>query len=81
MSEDEFAKLFKYMQDEFKSVHAELALTATKDSLDRLTNTIDGFLKRLDDIETDNTARDAQIARLERWIESIAQKTGVKLEY
>ncbi len=50
-------------------------------NLDRLTNTLDAFLKRLDDIETDNTARDAQLARLERWIEQIASKTGVKLEY
>jgi chromosome segregation ATPase len=49
--------------------------------LDRLTDTLDVFLKRLDDIETDNTARDAQLARLERWIEQIASKTGVTLEY
>ncbi len=50
-------------------------------NLDRLTNTIDGFVKRLDDIEADNTARDAQLARLERWIEQVAKKAGVKLEY
>lgn len=48
---------------------------------DRLNNTLDHFLKRLDDIEADNVARDAQLARLERWIEQVAQKTGVKLEY
>ena len=47
----------------------------------RLLDTLDHFLKRLDDIEKDNTARDAQLARLERWIEQVAQKTGVKLEY
>lgn len=46
-----------------------------------LINTLDNFLKRLDDIETDNTARDAQLARLERWIEQVAAKTGVKLEH
>lgn len=50
-------------------------------NLDRLTNTLDAFLKRLDDIETDNTARDAQLARLERWIEQIAAETDVKLQY
>lgn len=47
----------------------------------RLIDTLDRFLKRLDDIEADNTARDAQLARLERWIEQVARKTGVKLEY
>jgi hypothetical protein len=32
-------------------------------------------------METDNSARVAQLARLERWIEQIAAKTGVKLGY
>jgi len=49
--------------------------------LDRLMTTLDAFLKRLDDIEKDNIARDAQLNRLQRWIEEIARKTGVKLEY
>ena len=48
---------------------------------ERLQDTLDHFLKRLDDIKADNAARDAQIARLERWIEAVAKQTGVKLEY
>lgn len=48
---------------------------------DHLITTLDSFLKRLDDMEANNTARDAQLARLERWIEQVAAKTGVKLEY
>jgi predicted nuclease with TOPRIM domain len=47
----------------------------------RLQNTLDAFLKRLDDIEKDNAARDIQLARFERWIQQIADKTGVKLDY
>ena len=81
MSEDEFTRLFKYMQAEFKSVHEELAQTAKKDSLNQLVETLDAFLKRVEDAEVNDVARDAQIARMERWIETIAQKTGVKLEY
>jgi septation ring formation regulator EzrA len=50
-------------------------------NLERLTATLDAFMKRLDGIETDSAARDAQIARLERWIEQVAKKSGVKLEY
>lgn len=63
----------------FKLIEEKLDRVET--SIDRLTNTIDGFVKRLDDIEADNTARDAQLARLERWIEQVAQKAGIKLEY
>lgn len=52
-----------------------------EEQFERLNDTLHSFLKRLDDMEKDNTARDAQLARLERWIEQVAQKTGVKLEY
>lgn len=48
-------------------------------SHNRLLNTIDGFVKRIDDYETEMAARDHKIDRLERWIEQIASKTGVKL--
>lgn len=48
-------------------------------SHDKLVNTIDGFIKRIDDYETELAARDHKIERLERWIEQIAEKTGVKL--
>jgi septal ring factor EnvC (AmiA/AmiB activator) len=47
----------------------------------RLQNTLDAFLKRLDDVEKDNFARDAQFARLLAWAEKVAKVTGVKLEY
>jgi septal ring factor EnvC (AmiA/AmiB activator) len=63
----------------FNKVEADIAELNAK--YDHLITTLDTFLKRLDDIETDNHARDAQLARLERWIEQIATKTGVKLEY
>lgn len=42
---------------------------------------MDAFIKRIDDYETEATARDSQLARLEKWVEQIAKETGVKLEY
>ena len=61
------------------------ALEARVDTLekqfDRLNNTLDAFLKRLDDVEKDNYARDHEIERMKRWIEQIAKKTGVQLDY
>lgn len=48
---------------------------------ERLNDTLHAFLKRLDDIEADNAARDVQLARHEKWLEQIAAKTGVKLTY
>jgi septal ring factor EnvC (AmiA/AmiB activator) len=56
-------------------------VTYLKKGHDKLLDTLDHFFKRLDETEADNTARDAQLARLERWIEQVAAKAGVKLEY
>jgi len=77
---DDFGlKLFAYLDKRFSEV--DRRIDKLEEKFDHLTETLDAFLKRLDDIEKDNTARDAQLARLERWIETIAQKTGTKLEY
>ena len=73
------SKLFGYLDKRFDEVSSRIDQLDEK--YDKLMVTLDAFLKRLDDIEADNHARDAQIARLERWIETIAKKTGVKLEY
>lgn len=51
-----------------------------KSSIDRLTNTIDGFVKRLDDAETEATFRDAQFDRLLVWAKKVSVKTGIPLK-
>ena len=72
-------KMFNHFDKRFDKIDADIAKIDEK--YDHLITTLDAFLKRLDDIEIDNTARDAQLARLERWIEQVASKAGVKLEY
>jgi len=47
---------------------------------DRLLNTIDGFLKRLDEVEAEQTARDIQFERLLEWAREVSKKTGVPLK-
>ena len=59
----------------------EARLDRLEASHERLFNTLDAFLKRLDDIEADNAARDAKYDRLERWVQQIADQTGIKLTY
>lgn len=68
-----------HVDDRFNKLEARV--DKLEESFTRLQNTLDAFLKRLDDIEQDNVARDLQLRRLERWVEQIAEKTGVKLEY
>ena len=57
----------------------EEQLTKLSDQYYHLVSTIDGFIERIDRYETELLARDHKIERLERWIEQIATKTGVKL--
>lgn len=51
-----------------------------KASHDRLLNTIDGFIKRIDSYETEQSSRDAQFERLLAWARKVSKKTGIPLE-
>lgn len=77
---DELAvQIVKMLEPRFDAI--EKRMDAFDEKLDHLMGTLDAFLKRLDDIEKDNFARDHEIERLKHWIEQIAKKTGVQLEY
>ena len=80
MSDDQFTKLFTYMQDEFKAVKDKLDQKSSQESLDRLTNTIDSFVKRLDDAEIEQASRDLQFERLLSWAREVSAKTGIPLK-
>ena len=67
MNDDQFSKLFRYMQQEFGNVHAEIA--DLRGMFDRLQTTVDGIVK---DREVDHDERCVVSSRLDRhedWIE------------
>jgi len=68
---------FSQVTNQFSKVNKEISGLIT--SHDRLLNTIDGFIGRIDKYETELAARDHEIERLKRWINQIADKTGVEL--
>jgi len=59
-----YKKLTKHSDVRFDKLEQDIA--EINEKYYHLIITLDTFLKRLDDIEADNTARDAQLARLER---------------
>jgi hypothetical protein len=65
------------VDDRFNKLEARMDEFDRK--LDSLTSTLDGFLKRLDEHEVENAARDAQFARLLKWAREVSKKTGVPL--
>ncbi len=79
MEDDQFTKLFKYIEEFRSEVNTKLDQKASQNSMERLLNTLDGFLKRLDNIETEQSARDLQFDRLLEWAREVSKKTGIPL--
>ncbi len=71
------ADIFKIQQDfaEMRRQNMEI-----KESLDRLANTVDGFIRRIDNYETEQSARDSQFQKLLAWARKVSEKTGIPLE-
>jgi|SRR3989344_7561270 len=66
------------VDERFNVLEAEVRELNVK--YDHLITTLDAFLKRLDDMETENTARDAHLARLDRWLHQLADDAGIQLK-
>jgi septal ring factor EnvC (AmiA/AmiB activator) len=59
------------------AVEASIADLNTK--YDRLVTTLDRFLKRLDDKDQEDAARDAHLERLDRWVHQVAERLQMEL--
>lgn len=76
---------FNQVDARFAGIENELAemkqdIVDLKASHDRLLNTVDAFVKRLDDYEAEQTARDSQFEKLLEWARKVSEKTGIPLE-
>lgn len=77
MSDDQFTKLFKYMQNEFAAVRNDIA--AVKGSIDTYANAVDAYAKQTETYMQEMLALGHKVDRLEQWILKVAEATGVKL--
>lgn len=58
MSEDQFTKMFQYMQKEFTAVRSEIA--EIKTNIDTYANSVDGFAKQSKNIYARNVSARSQ---------------------
>lgn len=79
MNDDQFTKLFKYIEDFRSEVNGKLDRKAETSDLDRLVNTMDNFIRQITDNDAENATRDAQFTRLVEWAREVSKKTGVPL--
>jgi len=78
MSEDQFTKLFKYMQDFRKDVDDKFNTVDKR--FDNLTNIIDGCAGKIDSYAQEMAAMDHKINRLEKYIQILADNAGIDLD-
>ncbi|HTE57247.1 MAG TPA: hypothetical protein VK694_00730 [Verrucomicrobiae bacterium] len=72
-------RLFRYLDERFDRVDKRFEELEGKFS--NLQTTVDSYAKQVEVYHQESIARDAHVDRLQRWIEQVAQKTGIKLEY
>jgi hypothetical protein len=79
MSDDQFMKLFKNIED-MKAQLAHVATNfATKDDINGVYDRLDGIAARLDDDDIERGALTSQVDRHEGWIRQLADKTDTDL--
>ncbi len=76
MSHDEFTKLYRYMQKEFKALNEKLDTKADKSRVDEIYNILDSVVGELRDFK-----QEQQIInhRYHNWIGQLAEHTKTKL--
>lgn len=82
---DEVDKRFDQVDTRFEQVgqrfdSLEERIDAQEEKYTQILNTLDTLSKNLSDFTGEMRARDAKVDRLERWVQKIAQETGVQLE-
>ena len=80
MKDDQFLKLFKYVEETRQEVAYIREVMATKEDIDRLQNVIDGYASKIDDYAKEMAAMQHKIDRLERMIHYLANKANIPLE-
>lgn len=79
--DDRFTRIdLKLIQMSDRLDAVERDIVDLKSSHDRLLNTIDAFIGRIDRYETEQAARDSQFEKLLVWARKVSEKTGIPLD-
>lgn len=79
MSEDQFARLYAYIQREFTQINKKLDQKADKERLEAVYNLLDTYIKKPEIDEQERLLMSRQLSRHEGWIQQLAKNTKTKL--
>ena len=78
MSEDQFMKMFKYMEKRFDNIDDQFKYV--KKELNDLRSVVDGYAGKIDSYSLEMAAMDHKLRRLEKYIQVIADKKNIDLD-
>jgi hypothetical protein len=81
MTDDQFTRLFKRMDDGFTAVDKQFDNTATKEQMNAVYDLLDKNQREHETQAQEQAAMKHQLNRLNRWVKEIADKTGTELRY
>jgi hypothetical protein len=81
MDDDQFTKLFHYLDERFDKVEIRIGNLEDRvgSGFNHLQSAVDGIAKSMDRFETEHIAMKSQLSRHEQWIQQLADKLGVTL--
>lgn len=79
MSQDEFTKLFQYMQKMQSKLENVAENMATKKDIQKIIDKFDSIEKQLEISEDERLVMGHQLERLDRWTHELAKKIGYEL--
>lgn len=79
MKDDQFTKLFRYMEKRFDEIDKHLDIVATKDDISKVYDILDQHTAMLEYLTAETAALKSSDDRQTRQIEYIARQTGVDL--
>ena len=79
MKDDQFTKLFRYMEKRFDEIDKRLDTMATKDDISKVYDILDQHTAMLEDLTAETAALKSSDDRQTRQIEYIARQKGVDL--
>ena len=79
MKDDQFTKLFRYMEKRFDEIDKRLDTMVTKDDISKVYDILDQHTAMLEDLTAETAALKSSDNRQTRQIEYIAKQTGVDL--
>lgn len=80
MTQDDFMKLFRYMEEMREEMRSQFEQKADKADIERILNILDGIAERLDIDDTERVAAMAQLERHENWIKQAGKKLNLKYD-